>query len=147
LSLNFSSELFSLEVITSGEGEVYFLKRKPPLEELFGEKITVTGKLVASRKDLFKCPYISVYTTPEKNITLEYTPIWPADYQARVKDGVLEIIDGDGQVIVQDGEEVSLEGIRIHGIRTEISKQLQEEMPGDCYNVKLIVNGVLESDK
>jgi hypothetical protein len=75
LNLNFSSDLFSLEVITSGDHEYYFMKKKPPLEGLIGEKVTVTGTLVASRKDLFKCPYISVYTTPEKNITMECTPI------------------------------------------------------------------------
>lgn len=147
LSLNFSSDLFSLEIITCGDSEYYFMKKKPPLEELTGSKITVTGKLIASRKDLFKCPYISVYTTSEKNKTVQYTPIWPSDYQARVKDEVLEIIDGDGQVIVRDGEEVTLEGRRLGGIKTEIPKQLNEELPAECYRTYFIVNRILGSEE
>ena len=150
LNLNFSSDLFSLELITCGDHEYYFMKKKPPLEELtaVGTKVTITGKLVASYDErLLNCPHISYYPTPEKNITTQCTPIWPSDYQARVKDGVLEIIDGDGQVVVRDGEEVSLEGRRIHGINTEISKQLQEEMPGDCYSIKLIVKRVLRGEE
>ncbi len=143
LNLNFSSDLFSLEVITSGDNEYYFMKKKSPLEGVIGEKVTVTGTLVASRKDLFKCTYISVYTTPEKNITMECTPIWPSDYQARVKDGVLEIIDGDGQVIVRDGEEVRLEGIRLGGVQSEIPRQLNDELPCECYRTYLIVNKIL----
>lgn len=144
LNLNFSSDLFSLEIITSGDHEYYFLKKKPLLEELIGEKITVTGELVATRKPLYKCSYIQVAARPEENKGIGfYTPIWPADYQARVTDGVLEIIDGDGQLVVRDGEEVSLDGIWVHGIRREISRQLHEELPAECYNSKLIVKRVL----
>lgn len=104
-------------------------------------KITVTGKLVASREDLFKCPYI--YIEPAEF----YTPIWPADYQARVKDGVLEIIDGEGQLVVRDGEEVSLEGFRLGGIQSEIPRQLNDELPCECYRTYLIVNGTLRGEE
>jgi len=150
LNLNFSSELFSLELISYGDHEYYFMKKKPPLDELngVGTKVTVTGKLVANYDEhLLNCPHISVYTTPEKNRVTQCTPIWPSDYRARVKGGVLEIIDGDGQVVVRDGEEVSLEGRRIAGINTEIANQLHKEMPGECYNTRLIVKEVVKGEK
>ncbi|MEE8419088.1 MAG: hypothetical protein V3S02_03140, partial [Dehalococcoidales bacterium] len=102
LNLNFSSDLFSLEVITAGDHKYYILTKRPPLDELAVQKTTVTGKLVTSydNGNLVKCPHM----------TPDYTPIWPSDYQARVENGVLEIVDGAGQVVVRDGEEVSLEG-------------------------------------
>lgn len=139
LNLNFSSDLFSLEIITSGDHKYYFLKKKPLLEELTEQKITITGKLVASYgENLLRCPHIGIES---KNT--HYTPIWPANYQARVEAGVLEIVDGDGQVAVRDGEEVSLEGFRLSGINSEIPRQLNEELPGECYRTYLIVGRLL----
>ncbi len=150
LNLNFSSELFSLEIINFGDHDYYFMKKKPSMEELtgVGTKVTITGRLVASYDEgLLKCPHIRVDARPGENKGMvQYTPIWPSEYRGRVKDGVLEIIDGDGQVVVQDGDEVSLEGRRIAGVNTEIASRLHQEMPGECYNTKLIVNRVLRDE-
>ena len=150
LNLNFSSNLFNLEIINYRDHDYYFMKKKPPLDEITGGKTSITGSMVASydKERLLKCPHIRVEARPEENKGMVfYTPIWPSDYQARVKDGVLEIIDRDGQLVVRDGEEVTLEGIRVSGLYTEIARQLHEEMPGDCYSVKLIVNGVSRGKK
>ncbi len=152
LNLDLSSDLFSLELISYGDHDYFFMKKKPPLEELtgIGTKVTVTGKLIASydSERLPDCPYIRIDARPEENKGVGlYTPIWPSDFQARVTDGALEIIDGEGQLVVRDGEYVIFKGRRIGGIQTEISRQLLEEMPGECYNTKLIVKEVARGEE
>jgi hypothetical protein len=143
LNLNFSSELFSLEIIECVGQIYYFMTQKPLLEEKGGRNIIITGTLVASRKDGFRCPYVSVLSGSDNNTMIQYTPIWPAHFRARTEAGILEILDADENVIAREGEEVTLDGITISGIRTELASQLNEEMPGECYNLKLIVERVL----
>lgn len=142
LSLNFSSDLFSLEVITSGEDEVYFLKRKPPLDELARQEITLIGSLVASYNGvLTKYPNIRVEAKPEENKgTVRYTTFWPADYEARIENGVFEIMDESGKVVLRDGEEVELSGRVIY----DYTPQLNDELPGGYSGPYLIVDKVLK---
>jgi hypothetical protein len=146
LNLNFSSDLFNLEIVDCDRQEYYFMTQKPLLEEKGGPNKIITGTLVASRQDGFKCPYISVLSGSDNSHLIEYTPIWPSFFQSRATGGVLEILDSDGNVIARDGEEVTLDGITISGVRTELAKQLNEEMPGECYNTKFIVERVLPED-
>ncbi len=146
LNLNFSSNLFNLEIIDCDGQEYYFMTQKVPLEEKGGRNVTVAGTLVASRKDGFRCPYISVLSGSDNTHLIEYTPIWPSLFRARVENGILEILDADENVIARDGEEVILDGITVFGLYTELARQLFEEMPGECYNLKLIVERVLPAD-
>lgn len=146
LNLNLSSDLFSLEIIDCDGQEYYFMTQKPPLEEKGGSNKTIQGTLVAGRQDGFRCPYISVLSGSDNNHMMQYTPIWPYLFQARVENGILEILDADENVIARDGEEVILDGIAISGIRTELANQLNEEMPGECYRIKFIVERVLPGD-
>jgi hypothetical protein len=147
LNLNFSSNLFNLEIIDCDGKEYYFMTQKLLLEEKGGPNEIITGKLLASRQDGFRCPYISVLSGSDNSHLIQYTPIWPSFFHARSEDGILEIQDNNGNVIARDGEEVTLDGITISGIRTELANQLNEEMPGECYNLKLIVERVLPVDR
>jgi len=68
LSLNFNSEFFSLQVIDLGEYNVCFLTRKPALDELASQEITLTGSLLASYNDvIIQAPHIRVEPKPEEN--------------------------------------------------------------------------------
>lgn len=146
LNLNFTSDLFSLEIIDCDGQEYYFMTQKPLLEEKGGPNKSITGKLLASRQDRFRCPYISVLSGSDNNTTIQFTPIWPSLFHARSEGGILEILDIFGNVIARDEDEVTLDGIMISGIRTELANQLNEEMPGECYNTKFIVERVLAAD-
>src|SRR4030042_1869541 len=146
LNLDFSSNLFNLEIIDCDGQEYYFMTQKAPLEEKGGRNMIITGTLVASRRDRFRCPYISVFAGSDNTSLIQYTPFWPSGFHARAKDGILEILDNNDDVIARDGEEVILDGITVSGLHTELARQLFEEMPGECYNVKFIVERVLSGD-
>ena len=140
LNLNYSSDLFSLEVITFKDRKYYFIRKKPLLDEFFIQKIVVSGKLVACYDAYcLRCPSIMVGDVP-----LRYTPLWPADCTARVENGVFEILDASGKVVARDGEEVQIEGNLRCGMSSDVSKQLFNELPGQCstcyFNVLKIVN-------
>ena len=145
LNLNFSSDLFSLEVTASGEDEVYFLKRKPPLDELARQEITLIGSLVASYNGvLTKYPNIRVEAKPEENKgTVSYTTFWPADYEARIENGVFEIMDESGKVVLRDGEEAELSGRVIYGY----TPQLNDELPGGYSGPYLVVDEILRGEE
>jgi len=146
LNLNFSSELFNLEIIDCDGQEYYFMTQKPPLGEKSGRNKIITGTLVASRIDGFRCSYISVLSGSDNTNLIQYTPLWPSLFRARTENGILEILDNNENVIARDGDEVVLDGITISGLGTDLAKQLFEEMPGECYNLKLIVERVLTAD-
>jgi hypothetical protein len=141
LSLNFSSDLFSIEIIPFEEHEFYFLRKKPLLDEMWPFKTVITGKLVASRNTiLLRYPYIFVDAPPVQNMTsVNYATLWPADYKARVDNGVFEIIDDSGNVVLSDGEEAEIEGSTI----TNYNKQLHDELPGGLFGPYLIVNRII----
>jgi hypothetical protein len=145
LSLNFSSDLFGLEVITSGEDKAYFLKRKPLLDESARQEITLTGSLVASYDGvLTKYLYIRVEAKPEENKGIvSYTTFWPADYTARINNGVFEILDESGSVVLRDGEEVDIVGKVIYSY----SAQLHNELPGGYFGPYLIVDKVSRGEE
>jgi len=145
LSLNFSSDLFSLEVILFEDHEFYFMKKKPLLDEAATLKREITGKLVASYGETpLRCPHIHVDAKPAENKgSVQYTTLWPADYRARLENGVFEILDGAGNVVLRDGEEVKIEGSVLYGANSDVTGQLLDELPGGCFQPYLIVNKVL----
>ena len=128
LNLNFSSDLFSLQVIDLGEYNIYFPTRKPALDELTRQEIALTGILLASYNDvIIQTPHIRVEPKPEENKgTVRYTTFWPDKYQARIENGVFEILDRTGEVVIRDGNEVDINGRVIYSY----NKQLNEELPG-----------------
>jgi hypothetical protein len=142
LSLNFSSDLFSIEIIPFEDHEFYFLKKKPLLDEMWPNKRVISGKLVATRKaSPLRYPYIFVEAPPVQNMTsVNYATLWPSDYKARVDNGVFEIIDSSGNVVLRDGEEAEIEGSTI----TNYNKQLQDELPGGLFGPYLIVNRIFK---
>lgn len=145
LSLHFSSELFSLEVIPSGTHDFYFFKKKPPLDKASPSMESVTGKFIASYGDrLLKIPFIFVEEKPEENkSSLQFAVFWPADYRALVENGVFKILDGTGNVVLRDGDEVTIEGGVIYGATSGIPWQLHNELPGGCTQPYLIVNEIV----
>ncbi len=144
LSLNFSSELFSLEVIPYNEHEFYFFTKKPLLNGAYSLKEEVTGKFIASYGErLLRCPFFFVEEKPEENKgSLQFTVFWPADYRARVENGVFEVLDGTGNVVLRDGDEATIEGGVIYGATSGIPWQLHNELPGGCWQPYLIVNEI-----
>jgi hypothetical protein len=122
LNLNFNSEFFSLQVIDLGEYNVCFLTRKSALDELTGQEITLTGSLLASYNDvIIRDPHIRVDPKPEKNKgSVQYTIFWPDNYSARITDGVFEVLDGEGKVVVRDGEKISITGKVLYGYNEEL---------------------------
>lgn len=74
---------------------------------------------------------------------MQYTTFWPAEYKARVENGIFEILDGAGNVILHDGEEITIEGGVLYGANSDITRQLLDELPGGCNQPYLIVNKIL----
>lgn len=142
LSLNFSSNLFSLETITFGEDKAYFLKRKPPLDDLAKQEITLAGKMVASYNGvLIKYPFIVVGAKPEENKgPVSYATFWPSEYTARINNGEFEVLDGAGKVVLRDGEDVDISGKVIYAY----SAQLNEELPGGHIGPYLMIDRIVK---
>jgi hypothetical protein len=141
LSLNFNSEYFYLDVITSGDNEVYFLRRKLLLDETVNQEVSLTGKLQANYDGLiFRNPVIYMEDKPEEHKpSVRYTPFWPAGYSARITtDGVFEVLDGEGKVVIRGGEEISVTGKAMYGYYEE----LHDQLPGEFFQPYLIVESV-----
>ena len=70
---------------------------------------------------------------------MRYTTFWPPDYEARINNGIFEILDGSGSVVLRDGEEVDIAGKVIYGY----FEQLHNELPGGYSGPYLIVSEIL----
>jgi hypothetical protein len=146
LNLNFSSDLFSIEITPFEGHDFYIFKKRSLIEEMVTRTTEINGKLVASSDiRLFRYPYITVYVNGGFN--MQCTTLWPAEYEARVEDGVFEITDGSGNCVIRDGEEVRIEGTVLHGINSDVTSRLYEELPDGCCQPYLIVNRVLGSEE
>lgn len=132
-NLKYTSDLFTLDVISTTERSFFWLRRKSVLDE-WVENTLLTGELV-----LFdRCPRILTDDHPDR-----YLPLWPPDYGTRVADGEVEIVDGSGQVVARIGEEVRLSGGKIPvDWDSEAFRRLYHELPGDCDGPYWIVGGV-----
>lgn len=144
LNLNFESELFNLEIITCNERDYYFFTKKTPLEAQGGRNFIITGTFTASKIIDSKCARIAVYDEADNSTVItSYNPIWPSDFSTRSNDGTLEILDGNGNVIARDGEEITVDGIKISNNYSDLFNQLRNEMPGECYSTNLLVERVI----
>ena len=135
LSLNHSSDLFTLEVLSSDDRTFHFLRKKPVLDQ-WAESMEERfyGELIhkGTRHLQIEIAFDQLNPVP---ITagVKYTPLWPPDYQARIQNGKFEILDGSGQVVVREGEKVRLEGGKIGGDwSSENYRQLYHELPCGC---------------
>ena len=123
-NLRHDSELFSLDVISTTERSLLFLRKKPVLDEWAEEGAPLVGKLVLYEHQ--RCLRIERQSE-------SYVPLWPPEYEVRVEKGEVEVVDGSGQVIARAGEEVRLEGGKIPvSWGLEQYRRLYHELPGDC---------------
>jgi len=150
LNLNFSSEYFDLQTIglqapEIGEYNLYFLTGKPALDELARQEITLTGSLIASYDDvIIQAPHIRVEPKPGENKgSVRYTTFWPSGYKANISGGVFEILDGNGNVVLRDGEEAEIIGRVIYGYTPE----LNDELPGAFTGPYLVVDEILRGEE
>jgi hypothetical protein len=64
----------------------------------------------------------------------DYLPIWPSGYNMEFKDNKLIVMDETGNVIASEGDELTLYGGGIpHSWESEEYRQLNYNIPGDCY--------------
>ncbi len=138
LNLNFSSDFFGLQTIglqtkEIGEYNVYFLTRKPALDELGGPETTITGSLLSSYNgDILQSPRIQM-----EDGLARYTIFWPAGYKASIKEGVFEILDEAGNVVLRDGDAIEIKGRLISR-----NYELRDELPGGYGGPYLVVDSL-----
>jgi hypothetical protein len=130
-NLRRDSRLFDLEVVTMAERPVPLLRKRPVLDEWAQEGTPLRGKLVLQGR------YLEVQPAGDRG---RYTPFWPSDYGARVKDGAFEIVDGAGQVVARVGQQVILPGGEIpRNWDSSRYRQLAGDLPCYCYGPYWIV--------
>ncbi len=132
-----SSEYFTLSTIDLASYPSYVFNKKPLLDSWFSDDSSLTGVFSASNKSgVYKrCPEITFENTPKT-----YVPIWPPEYYAQIKDGELEIVDGLGDTVVRDGDQVTLKGNELNRADKEKYWQLSEELPCICTGPYWIVD-------
>jgi len=134
--MRYDSDLFALDVVSTTEHTVLFLRYKPALDEQVVDTVSASGKLVAY--DYRRCLHLQTDWGPGEVILL-----WPADWSVRVDDETIAVLDGTGQVVAQMGDEVRLRGRAIpHDADVAVYRQLMDELPGDCIGASWLVDGV-----
>jgi hypothetical protein len=125
-NLQRDSDLFSIEVITKPERSLLLLHKKAILEEWADSDSSISGKLVLYEPH--RCPRVQ-----SDSGLIDYLPLWPHDYDARIQNGEIEIVNGLGQVAARVGETVHLNGGKIPlDWNSEQYRQLYNKLPGDC---------------
>jgi hypothetical protein len=119
-----SSELTTVDLVSNAERAVFLVRKQPLLDQWATDETTLTGQLV-----LFdRCPEI----IPHDQL-VNYTPVWPPDYNVQFQAGEDVIVDGLGQVVAQVGEKVYLSGSAIPvDWDLEMYRQLHDNLPGEC---------------
>jgi hypothetical protein len=134
-NLRQDSDLFGLDVISTAERTVLFLRHKPALDAGLEETESLTGELVAY--DYRRCLHLQ--QTDGGQLAL----LWPPDWSARVEGELVMVVDGTGKTVAQVGELVHLRGRAVpHTWESEIYRRLVGEMPGDCIGASWVVDGV-----
>ncbi len=147
MSLNFESDYFNLEIIDYNNQSYSFVTMKKPLEETGGRHYPVAGTLAAGGQYGCRCACIVVFDESDSTTIIgQYTPLWPSDFTARVENGVLQIMDGNGVVVARDGEEITVEAIKVTNNYNELFTRLRNEMPGECFYTNLLVERVIQGE-
>jgi len=135
-NLRYQSDLFVLDVLTSTEHTLFFLRQKPPLQAEVHERGTLVGTLAPPESD--RCLHIWTEWGPGT-----VTPLWPPAWSARVEGDTVVLVDGAGQAVARTGEAVRLTGGVIPlNWDLEVIRRLFDELPGDCIGTYWIVAGV-----
>jgi len=123
-NIHASSELTTVDLVSAADRTVFLIRKQPVLDAWATDKTTLTGQLV-----LFdRCPEI----IPHDRL-VNYTPVWPPDYDVQFREGEITIVDGLGRIVAQIGEEVSLSESAIPvEWNLEGYRQLREKLPGEC---------------
>lgn len=116
-----SSELIAVELVSSPDAEIIHIQSKPALDHWTAIYESVTGRLLL----LSRCLYI----IPDDN-SPGYAIIWPMGYQIDIQ-GLIRVIDQNGQNIAHVGQSITLTGKPINGVWQGYS-QLADAMPCDC---------------
>ena len=133
-NIRHDSGLIQLDVITTTERTAILLHKKPILDEWVEEPSVISGILRWYNPQ--RCPRIQT----ESGIT-DYLPIWPPEYSLQMTDGLVEILNGSGEIVAQEGTEVVLRGSAIpHSWDSEHYRQLYYNIPGDCHGPYWIVD-------
>jgi hypothetical protein len=91
------------------------------------EASKVTGKLVVDNS--MHCPRVR-----SGNGDIDYLPVWPSGYSARISGGVVEIMDESGDVIAREGDDVDLRGGPIPAtFDPDHYHELYDGLPEDCH--------------
>ena len=135
-NLRYQSDLFVLDVLTSTEHTLFFLRQKPPLQAEVHERGTLVGTLAPPESD--RCLHIWTEWGPGT-----VTPLWPPAWSARVEGDTVVLVDGAGQAVARTGETVRLTGgVMPLNWESEVIRRLFDELPGDCIGTYWIVAGV-----
>jgi len=133
-NLRFDSDLFDLELITSGERTAIFLVKHPILDDWKETPSSFAGNLRLYSPN--RCPRIQ----SESGMT-DFVPIWPPDYSMQFKDKMITVTNGSGKLVAQEGKEALLQGGMIPKIwASERYRQLYYQLPGDCHGPYWIVS-------
>jgi hypothetical protein len=133
LNIKEDPEFIQIEHIISSDRTMILLKKEPILDEWLEESAVISGKLRVYSPQ--RCPRIQ----SESGMT-DYLLIWPPNYSLQLTDGLVEIIDGDGDLVAREGSDLVLHGSPIpHSWDSEHYRQLYYEIPGDCFGPYWIV--------
>jgi hypothetical protein len=120
------SELVRIELIHTSERSAILIHKQPLLDAWVQDQSTISGVLRLYSPQ--RCPRIQ----SESGIT-NALPLWPPAYALLFREGMVEILDGDGQVVAREGQQVTLHGGYIpHSWESEQYRRLYDDIPGDC---------------
>jgi hypothetical protein len=134
LNLRYDSDLFALEVVSTTEQSLLFLRRGPALDEWATGSSVVAGRLALYEYQ--RCARVQ-----SEDSLRDFVALWPPGYAARAdEEARFEILDGSGQVVARVGEEVILAGNSIPAVwDSEVYQTLRRTLPGDCHGPYWIV--------
>jgi hypothetical protein len=142
LNLNFSSELFSIEITSYQGHDFYTFNKKPGIDEMTGCSELLTGKLQTSYSEQHFRRY-PVFIVDMNGYDMECAVIWPAVYEAWMRDDTFEIVDSSGNVLVRDGKTIKIEGEVFPGINSPLASRLYKELPYGCIQPYLVIERIL----
>jgi hypothetical protein len=133
-NLKRDSDLFSLKAISSADRTLLFLNKKSILDEWTTDDTTIRGNLILYNSE--RCLRLATDSNPGGHVL-----IWPADFNAQIGGNGIEILDGSGMVVAQEGEVVQLRGGEIPVDWDQDSyRALLSDLPRDCHGPYWIVS-------
>jgi hypothetical protein len=135
-NLRYDSDLFVLDVDSTTERTVLFLRYKPALDAQVANAGSIAGKLTVY--DYGRCLHLQTDWGPG-----EVTLLWPSDWSVRASDDEVMVLDGMGQPAARAGDEVHLRGRAVpQDMEVTVYRQLIDELPGDCRGASWLVDGI-----